>query len=96
MLSPQTNEEHVMTALGLIAGVFTTACWIPQLARSLRTRSTDDLSWIYLAVFAVGVTLWLAYGLLRGDLALILSNMFALACVLTLGTVKSLPARAAA
>lgn len=85
-----------MTALGLVAGVFTTACWIPQLARSLRTRSTADLSWSYLVVFAIGVTLWLTYGLLRGDLALILSNTFALASVLTLGAVKSRPTRAAA
>ena len=85
-----------MTALGLIAGVCTTACWVPQLARSLRTRSTDDLSWGYLAVFAVGVTLWLAYGLLRRDIALILSNTLSLASLLTLGAVKYLPRRAAA
>jgi uncharacterized protein with PQ loop repeat len=31
-----------MTVLGLVAGLRTTVCWVPQLVRSLRTRRTDD------------------------------------------------------
>ncbi|HEU5111453.1 MAG TPA: SemiSWEET family transporter [Micromonosporaceae bacterium] len=84
-----------MTALGLIAGLLTTLCWVPQLARTLRTRSTDDISWAYLAVLATGLALWLAYGVLRGDPAIIGSNVLALACVATLMTVKTAPRREA-
>ena len=84
-----------MTALGLIAGLFTTVCWVPQLARSLRTRSTDDLSWIYLAVLATGLALWLTYGILRTDPAIIASNVLALASVGVLIAIKSSPRRAA-
>jgi MtN3 and saliva related transmembrane protein len=84
-----------MTALGLIAGLLTTVCWVPQLARSLRTRSTDDLSWAYLAVLATGLALWLTYGILLADPAIIGSNVLALACVGILITIKSNPRREA-
>jgi MtN3 and saliva related transmembrane protein len=63
-----------MTILGLLAGVLTTACWLPQLARSWRTRSTTDFSWLYLIVLTVGVALWGVYGVLRADAAVIIAN----------------------
>jgi MtN3 and saliva related transmembrane protein len=78
-----------MTVLGLLAGLLTTVCWVPQLVRSLRTRRTDDLGWAYLSVLAIGVGLWLSYGILRADLAIVLSNVFTLASVLTLIAIKS-------
>jgi MtN3 and saliva related transmembrane protein len=63
-----------MTFLGLLAGVLTTACWLPQLARSWRTRSTTDFSWLYLIVLTAGVALWGVYGILRADAAVIIAN----------------------
>ena len=80
-----------MTALGLLAGLLTTVCWVPQLARSLRTRSTDDLSWAYLGVLATGLAMWLTYGILLADPAIIASNVLALACVTVLIAIKSSP-----
>jgi MtN3 and saliva related transmembrane protein len=78
-----------MTGLGLAAGLLTTICWVPQLVRSLRTRRTDDLSWTYLSVLAAGVGLWLGYGILRADIAIVASNLLTLASVLTLIAIKS-------
>ena len=46
-----------MQSLGLVAGVLTTAAWLPQIARTWRSRSADDLSWPYLLVFSSGVAL---------------------------------------
>lgn len=63
-----------MTTVGLIAGVLTTGCWLPQVLRSWRTRSTKDLSWVYLIVIILGITLWGIYGVLRADVAIILAN----------------------
>lgn len=80
-----------MTALGLIAGLLTTVCWIPQLTRSLRTRSTDDLSWTYLGVLGTGVALWLAYGVVLLDIAIVVSNLLTLGCIVTLLMVKAGP-----
>jgi MtN3 and saliva related transmembrane protein len=74
----------MITALGLLAGMLTTGCWLPQLARSWRTRSTADFSWAYLAVLTTGVTLWLTYGIVNVDLAMIVANGTALAALITL------------
>jgi len=74
----------MITALGLVAGMLTTGCWLPQLVRSWRTRSTTDFSWAYLAVLTVGITLWLTYGIVNVDLAMILANGTALAALVTL------------
>jgi MtN3 and saliva related transmembrane protein len=71
-----------MVFVGLLAAVLTTGSWIPQLVRVWRTRSTDDLSWGYLGTFAVGVFLWLLYGLHRRDPAIVLANGFTFAAVL--------------
>jgi MtN3 and saliva related transmembrane protein len=74
----------MITALGLVAGVLTTGCWLPQLLRSWRTRSTTDFSWAYLAVLTVGITLWLIYGILTTDAAVMVANGTALAALVTL------------
>jgi MtN3 and saliva related transmembrane protein len=74
-----------MTMLGLVAGLLTTACWVPQVLRSWRTRSTGDLSWTYLGVLTIGVAMWLAYGVGRHDPVIMAANALTLVslCVLT-------------
>ncbi|MER6694307.1 SemiSWEET family sugar transporter [Streptomyces minutiscleroticus] len=71
-----------MIVLGLVAGTLTTCCWLPQLLKSWRTRSTADFSWLYLAVFGTGVTLWMIYGLLKRDIAIAMTNTLTLALAL--------------
>jgi len=58
----------------MAAALLTTGAFIPQTLRTLRTRSTDDLAWAYLGLFGLGIGLWLAYGLVMGDPALIAAN----------------------
>ena len=77
-----------MTIMGLIAGVLTTACWLPQLARSWRTRSTRDFSWLYLVVLTVGVGMWAVYGFLRSDVAVIFTNIVTVCFLLFLLVIK--------
>lgn len=65
--------------LGIVAASFTTIAFLPQVVRILRTRDTRSISlWTYL-LFCTGVALWLAYGLLRADLPIILANVVTLA-----------------
>jgi MtN3 and saliva related transmembrane protein len=78
------------TALGLLAGTLTTGCWLPQLVRSWRTRSTEDLSWLYLLLLSAGVTLWSIYGIVIADIAVILTNVSSLAFLLILVGIKAL------
>ena len=55
----------------MIAAFCTTACWIPQAWKSVRTRSAEDFSWTYLCLMSVGVPLWAVYGFVRQDPAVL-------------------------
>jgi MtN3 and saliva related transmembrane protein len=50
-------------ALGYAAAVFATGSFVPQVVKTWRTRSAEDLSWLMLATHVFGLTLWLVYGL---------------------------------
>ena len=76
--------------LGLCAATFTTVSFLPQAARTIRTRDTTGISlWMYV-IFCTGVLLWLVYGLVRRDLPLIAANGITL---VTAGTVLVLKVR---
>lgn len=81
--------EHLtpgaVDAVGYFAATLTTAAWVPQLVRTWRTRSADDLSPGMLAAFTLGVALWLLFGLARGSGPVIAAN--AVTLVLSLGLV---------
>ena len=64
--------------LGFVAAACTTLAFLPQVIKTWRSRSTKDLSLFMFLVFSTGVTLWLIYGMLRGDWPLILANLFTL------------------
>ncbi len=60
--------------LGLVAATFTTLAYLPQAIKAWRTRSTKDLSFGMFLMFAIGVSLWLIYGILIKDIPLIAAN----------------------
>ena len=60
--------------VGLAAATLTTLAFVPQVWRSLKTRDTRGISLSMYAVFTSGIALWLAYGLLIGDLPIVLAN----------------------
>jgi MtN3 and saliva related transmembrane protein len=64
--------------IGIAAGVLTTAAFLPQLIRVIRTKHTKDLSLITFSLFSLGVSLWLIYGILLKELPIILANAFTL------------------
>ncbi len=66
--------EPAILALGLAAGTLTTLAFVPQVIKVWRTRSARDISLPTFAALAVGIVLWLAYGLLIGDLPLVAAN----------------------
>ena len=73
-----------MTALGIVAGILTTASFLPQVVRSARHRSAASFSWLWLVCFGAGVSAWLAYGLVLGDPAIIGANAVTLLAVAAL------------
>ncbi|MEW6678764.1 MAG: SemiSWEET transporter [Pseudomonadota bacterium] len=60
--------------LGLVATVFTTSSFVPQVWRTWKTRDVSGISLPTYAIITVGLALWLIYGLLKADLPLIVAN----------------------
>ncbi|PIQ91270.1 MAG: hypothetical protein COV71_00040 [Candidatus Omnitrophica bacterium CG11_big_fil_rev_8_21_14_0_20_41_12] len=62
------------TIVGILAAILTTFSFIPQIIRSLRTRSVKDVSPITLFQLSTGVLLWMLYGISRKDPIIIFAN----------------------
>ena len=60
--------------IGLIAAFCTTISFLPQAIHTIRTRNTSGISLLMYTIFTFGVGLWLIYGILLEDLAIILAN----------------------
>jgi MtN3 and saliva related transmembrane protein len=75
-----------VTIVGSVAAVLTTIAFLPQVLRTWRTRSTSDISLVMFTTYVTGIFLWLVYGLMLGDMPLIVSNAvtFVLAGVILL------------
>ena len=71
--------------LGLVAGFLTTLAFVPQLVKIWRSRSAKDVSLRTYVAFSTGVALWLAFGVIKGEISIILWN--AVTLVLTAGIV---------
>ena len=66
-----------MDALGYIAALFATGSFVPQVIKTWRTRSAEDLSFLMLLTHVVGMLLWLAYGIMIGAAPVVVANMIA-------------------
>jgi MtN3 and saliva related transmembrane protein len=66
------------TVLGLVAGALTTIAYLPQLIKTWKSKSAEDLSWSMLITLCVGIILWLIYGTYVHDLPVILANVVTL------------------
>lgn len=63
-----------ITMLGLLAATTTTVAFLPQVVKNWKTRSAGDLSFGTFGLFTAGLVLWLVYGLIIGNLPIIVSN----------------------
>lgn len=64
----------VLATLATIAGVLMAASPILQIRRMRRTRSSNDVSMLYLTMLAGGFIVWLAYGIGLQNWAMMISN----------------------
>ena len=81
--------KSLATVIGVIAATGTTACWLPQVVKTVKTRSAEDFSWIYLAMLITGVVCWNVYGFLEKDWIVVGANAVTLALVLVVTWVKT-------
>jgi MtN3 and saliva related transmembrane protein len=74
--------------LGVVAGVLTTAAFVPQVMKTWQTGSARDFSLPMLLMFCTGLVLWLAYGVLLGSAGLVVANGITLPLALYILSVK--------
>ena len=60
--------------IGYAAAVLTTVSFVPQVIKTWRSRSADDLSLLMLVVFTLGVFLWLVYGIVLRSAPIVAAN----------------------
>jgi len=60
--------------VGMIAAFLSTVSSLPQVIKTIKLKETKDISFWMWAFIAVGIFLWLVYGLLKKDLPIILAN----------------------
>lgn len=59
---------------GAAGATLTTVSFVPQAIQVLRTRETGAISLAMYAMFTAGVAMWGVYGLMTGQLSIILAN----------------------
>ncbi len=74
--------------VGLIAGALTTVSLLPQLFKTIKLKETKDISLIWCVTLFTGVFLWVVYGLLISDLAILLANGISLVFIFILLLLK--------
>lgn len=74
----------IWTIVGLSAAALTTFSFIPQVIKIARTKSAKDVSLATILQLALGVSLWLVYGIARRDLIIILANAVTLIILIIL------------
>jgi MtN3 and saliva related transmembrane protein len=72
------TTPEILAIAATIAGVLMAAAPFLQVRRMFHTRSSRDVSLLYLALLEGGFVLWLAYGWSIGNPAMIVSNIASL------------------
>ena len=76
-----------INVLGLVAGSLTTVAFVPQVLKTWRSKSGDDISYAMFPLFATGVLL-LLYGIALHATPIIVANAITLALTLAVLALK--------
>ena len=60
---------------GYFAAILTTAAFLPQLIKTLKTKKADDVSLITLIMFICGVGSWIIYGYKISSSPILIANI---------------------
>jgi MtN3 and saliva related transmembrane protein len=72
-------ESMLPTVLGSLAGLLSTASFVPQVLKAVREGDTSAISKRMYIVTVTAFVLWIAYGFVIGALPLIIFNALSLA-----------------
>ncbi len=67
-------SEYFIFLIGILATFFSLWSTVPQIRKSIKTKKTDDVSkWLIICLIG-GLSLWLLYGVLKGDIIIAIAN----------------------
>jgi MtN3 and saliva related transmembrane protein len=67
-------STYLVFLIGMSATLFSLWSTVPQIRKSLKTRKTDDVSkWLIISLIT-GLSLWVMYGVLKGDIIIAIAN----------------------
>ncbi|HQW82873.1 MAG TPA: SemiSWEET transporter [Ferruginibacter sp.] len=69
---------NIVTITGLAAAICTTASFVPQAVKTIRTKNTSGISMGMYSLFSFGTLLWLIYGIADNNLPIIIANAITL------------------
>ena len=64
----------VITILGFAAALLTTASFLPQAIKTIRTKDTTGISLFMYSLFATGTLLWFLFGLFSNNMPIVVAN----------------------
>jgi uncharacterized membrane protein/uncharacterized protein with PQ loop repeat len=70
-------QPFLLQIIGITAGILTSASFIPQLVKTVKTKEAEDVSLFMLLTRGVGLALWIIYGSIKGDIPVLLTFSFA-------------------
>ncbi len=72
-------SETLIKILGLLAGACTSSALIPQVVTTYKKKKASDVSIFMFIVMLTGNVLWVFYGFIKTDWAIIITNLFTVA-----------------
>ena len=72
------NQFNYTDLFGFLAALLTTIAFLPQLYKTWKTKSAEDVSLIMLILFITGLISWIIYGLRIHSFPILIANVVTL------------------
>ena len=69
------NGLNYIDLFGFLAAFLTTIAFLPQLYKTWKTKSAEDVSLIMLIFFITGLVFWIIYGLKINSIPILVANI---------------------
>ncbi len=72
------NHFSYIDLFGFMAALLTTIAFLPQLYKTWKTRSANDVSLVMLILFIIGLICWIIFGIKINSIPILVANVITL------------------
>ena len=69
------SQFNFIDLFGFLAALLTTIAFLPQVYKTWKTKSADDVSFTMLILFITGLICWIIYGLKIDSIPIVIANI---------------------